>query len=143
MIEPCRHHARRRTDREGSSAELRDARLQREHPSADARQRAAQAAVIGIEYCRWLSASPPRAVNVLPRQHRCATLVRMTAISISELHEHTALWVSKATEQEPIVLTDKGQAVSKIVPLPIAKAENPFLTRKLLPRFAELQGKLY
>ena len=67
----------------------------------------------------------------------------MTAISIHGLHENTALWISKATEQEPIVLTDKGQAVSKIVPLPIAKAENPFLTRKLLPRFAELQGKLY
>ena len=57
----------------------------------------------------------------------------MTAISIHELHENTALWISKATEQEPIVLTDKGQAVAKIVPLPIAKAENPFLTRKLLP----------
>ena len=50
MIEPRRHHARRRTDREGSSAELRDARLQRKHPAIDARQRAAQAAVIGIEY---------------------------------------------------------------------------------------------
>ena len=66
----------------------------------------------------------------------------MTAISISELHEHTALWVSKATEQEPIVLTDKGQPVAKIVPLPVAKAENPFLTRKLLPGFAALQGNL-
>jgi len=41
------------------------------------------------------------------------------------------------------VLTDKGQAVAKIVPLPVAKAENPFLPRKLLPGFAELQGKLY
>ncbi len=66
----------------------------------------------------------------------------MTAISISELHEHTALWVSKATEQEPIVLTDKGQPVAKIVPLPASTAENPFLTRKLLPGFAELQSKL-
>ena len=67
----------------------------------------------------------------------------MTAISISELHEHTALWVSKATEQEPIVLTDKGRPVAKIVPLPAAKTANPFLTRKLLPGFAALQGKLY
>ena len=66
----------------------------------------------------------------------------MTAISISELHEHTALWVSKATEQEPIVLTDKGRPVAKIVPLPAAKTANPFLTRKLLPGFAALQGKL-
>ncbi|MEO6788297.1 MAG: hypothetical protein ABI318_19415 [Chthoniobacteraceae bacterium] len=67
----------------------------------------------------------------------------MTVISIHELHENTALRVSKATEQEPIVLTDKGQPVAKIVPLPVAKAENPFLTRKLLPGIAELQGKLY
>ena len=67
----------------------------------------------------------------------------MTAISIHELHEHTALWVRKATEQEPIVLTENGEAVAKIVPLPAAKSENPFLTRKLLPGFAELQGKLY
>ena len=66
----------------------------------------------------------------------------MTAISIHELHENTALWVRKATEQEPIVLTDKGQAVAKIGPLPVAAAENPSLTRKLLPGFAELQSKL-
>ena len=66
----------------------------------------------------------------------------MTAISIHELHENTALWVSKATEQEPIVLTDNGRAVARIVPVTEAKAENPFLTRKLLPGFAELQGRL-
>ena len=66
----------------------------------------------------------------------------MTAISISELHEHTALWVRKATEQDPVVLTDNGRAVAKIVPVPVAKADNPFLTRKLLPGFAELQSKL-
>ncbi len=67
----------------------------------------------------------------------------MTAISISELHEHTDLWVRKASEQEPIVLTDKGLAVAKIVPMPGIKKENPFLTRKLLPGFAELQSKLH
>ena len=53
-----------------------------------------------------------------PLHLRFVTLIRMTAISIHELHENTALWVSKATEQEPIVLTDKGLAVAKIVPLP-------------------------
>ena len=57
----------------------------------------------------------------------------MTAISIHELHANTDLWVRKATEQEPIVLTDQGRAVAQIVPLPAANAENPFLTRKLLP----------
>jgi antitoxin (DNA-binding transcriptional repressor) of toxin-antitoxin stability system len=66
----------------------------------------------------------------------------MTAISISELHENTDLWVRKATEREPIILTDNGQAVAKIVPVPAAKSGNPFLTRKLLPGFAELQARL-
>jgi antitoxin (DNA-binding transcriptional repressor) of toxin-antitoxin stability system len=78
----------------------------------------------------------------LPRHARRDTLSRRIAISIHELHENTELWARKATEQEPIVLTDKGQAVAKIVPLPVANAENPFLTRKLLPGFAELQAKL-
>lgn len=86
---------------------------------------------------------PSRRVNGLPCQHRCATLVRITAISFHELHENTALWVSKATEQEPIVLTDKGQPVAKIVPLPVAKAENPFLTRKLLPGYEAIMHKRY
>ena len=143
MLKASRDHARRRTDREGSSAELRDARLQRKHPAIDARQRAAQAAVIGVKYGGGFRHRRTRAVTCLPRQHRCATLVRMTAISIHELHENTALWVSKATEQEPIVLTDKGQPVAKIVPLPVAKAENPFLTRKLLPGYEAIMHKRY
>ncbi len=67
----------------------------------------------------------------------------MAAISISELHEHTDLWVRKATEQEPIVLTDKGLAVAKIVPLPVAKKRIRFLNRKLLPGFAALQSTLH
>ena len=67
----------------------------------------------------------------------------MTAISISELHEHTDLWVRKATEQEPIVLTDKGLAVAKIVPLPSSKTENPFLNRKLLPGYEAIMHKRY
>jgi len=67
----------------------------------------------------------------------------MTAISIHELHEHTDLWVRKATEQEPIVLTDNGRPVAKIVPVHTEPEPNPFLTRKLLPGFAELQGKLH
>jgi antitoxin (DNA-binding transcriptional repressor) of toxin-antitoxin stability system len=66
----------------------------------------------------------------------------MIVISIDELHEHTDLWVRKAAEQEPIVLTDNGQAVARIVAVPAVPAKNPFLTRKLLPGFATLQGKL-
>ncbi len=41
------------------------------------------------------------------------------------------------------MLTDNGQPVAKIVPLPVTKAKNPFLTRKLLPGFSELRGRLY
>ena len=37
----------------------------------------------------------------------------MTAISIHELHEHTDLWVRKATDLEPIVVTADGVAVAK------------------------------
>ena len=87
--------------------------------------------------------TPLRGVRVLPRQHRRVTRVGMTVFSIHELHENTALWVSMATEQELIVLTDKGQAAAKIVPLPIAKAENPFLTRKLLPGYEAIMHKRY
>jgi antitoxin (DNA-binding transcriptional repressor) of toxin-antitoxin stability system len=65
----------------------------------------------------------------------------MAAISIRELHEHTDLWVRKASE-EPVILTDGGQAVAKIVPVLPPQKGNPFLTRKLLPGFAELQAKL-
>ena len=65
----------------------------------------------------------------------------MAAISIRELHEHTDLWVRKAA-QEPVILTDEGYAVAKIVPVSAPQKGNPFLTRKLLPGFAELQAKL-
>ena len=67
----------------------------------------------------------------------------MTAISIHELHEHTALWVRKAAEQESILVTDQGRAVAKLVPFPIAKEGNPFLTRKLLPGYEAVMHKRY
>jgi len=65
----------------------------------------------------------------------------MIAISILELHEHTELWVRKATEQEPIVVMDQGEVVAEIVAMP-AKPLSPTLTRKMLPGFAELQAGL-
>jgi hypothetical protein len=49
MIEPRHHNARRRADSDEGRGEFGDARLQREHLAIDARQRAAQAAVVGIE----------------------------------------------------------------------------------------------
>ena len=70
-------------------------------------------------------------------------LTSMTAISISELQAHTDLWVRKATEQEPIVVTDNGQPVAKIVPIPVRPPGNPFATRKLLPGYASIMHKRY
>ena len=66
----------------------------------------------------------------------------MTAISIRELHEHTDLWVHRATEEEPIVVKDNGRPIARIVAIPAPPEENPFLTRQLLPGFAQLQSSL-
>ena len=66
----------------------------------------------------------------------------MTAITIDELHQQTALWVRKAAVQELILLTDNGQPVAKIVPIPATSERKPFLNRKLLPGFAQLQREL-
>ena len=67
----------------------------------------------------------------------------MTAISIHELHENTDLWVRKATEQEPIVVTDDGKAVAKIVAISAAKEAFPFRSRKLLPGYEAIMHKNY
>ena len=66
----------------------------------------------------------------------------MTAISIDELHEHTERWVRKAAEQGAILLTDNGRTVAKIVPVLGTSIGNPFLTRTLVPGFANLQETL-
>ncbi|RBP42509.1 antitoxin Phd_YefM of type II toxin-antitoxin system [Roseimicrobium gellanilyticum] len=67
----------------------------------------------------------------------------MVAISIHELHEHTDLWVRKAAAREDVLITDNGHAVAKIVPIPPEpNTSNPFLTRKVLPGFADLQASL-
>ena len=50
MVEPRRHHTRHRAEGDERRRKLRDARSQRKHLAVDARQRAAQAAVVGIEY---------------------------------------------------------------------------------------------
>ena len=51
MVEPRRHHTGHCAEGDERRRKLGDARLQREHPAVDARQRAAQAAIVGIEYC--------------------------------------------------------------------------------------------
>lgn len=67
----------------------------------------------------------------------------MVAISIHELHEYSDLCVRKAVAREDVLITDNGHAVAKIVPVPAEpKTSNPFLTRKALPGFAELQASL-
>lgn len=66
----------------------------------------------------------------------------MVAISIRELHENTDAWVRKAVADEPVVLTENGQAIARIVAVAVEEKVNPFLTRKLLPGFAEFQKKL-
>ena len=58
----------------------------------------------------------------------------MTAISLEELHARRP-WVRQATEEEPIVFTDKGEPVARIVPEPAPKASRPFATRQLLPQY--------
>ena len=79
----------------------------------------------------------------LPLESICGSLARMTAISIHELHENTDLWVRKATELEPIVVTDEGRAVAKIVPIPVARETHPFRTRKLVPGYEAIMHKRY
>jgi antitoxin (DNA-binding transcriptional repressor) of toxin-antitoxin stability system len=66
----------------------------------------------------------------------------MTAMSIRELHEHTDLWVHRVTEEEPIVVKDNGRPIARIVAIPAPIEANPFLTRQLLPGFAQLQSSL-
>ena len=70
-------------------------------------------------------------------------VARMTAISIHELHENTGLWVRKATESEPIVVTDEGKAVAKIVPIPVVRETHPFRSRKLVPGYEAIMHKRY
>ena len=63
MIEARRHHSGDCFHGHKRRRKLRDARLQREHLAVDARQRAAQAAVVGIEYGGGFRHQPMRSVN--------------------------------------------------------------------------------
>jgi prevent-host-death family protein len=68
----------------------------------------------------------------------------MQTITIHELHEHTGEWVRQVAALGEITVTEEGRPVVLITPLAPAqqRRENPFLTRKLLPGFAELQKRL-
>ena len=72
----------------------------------------------------------------------------MIAISLEELHARTAHWVRQATESEPILLTDNGAPVARIVPEPSPKASRPFASRpfarrKLLPEYAAIMHRRF
>ncbi len=69
----------------------------------------------------------------------------MATITLSELHEHTTEWLYGADEHQEIIVMDKGRPLARIHPMaspaqiPVA---NPFLNRKFLPGFVELQARL-
>ena len=67
----------------------------------------------------------------------------MIAISLEELHARTAHWVRQATEEEPILLTDNGAPVARIVPEPSPKPSRPFARRKLLPQYEAIMHRRF
>jgi prevent-host-death family protein len=67
----------------------------------------------------------------------------MPAISLDELHARTAHWVRQATQQEPIVLTNNGRPVARIVPEPSRPAGSPFARRKLLPEYEAIMHRRF
>jgi len=66
----------------------------------------------------------------------------MKSISIRELHEKTGEWVRRSEELGAIVVTDRGKAVARIVPVEAASKVNPFVTRKLRRGYARMLGSL-
>lgn len=68
----------------------------------------------------------------------------MKVISIRELHERTGEWVRKVGHFGEIQVTDRGQAVAKLVPQGSEPAVPYFARRKFSPAFRKLMesGKL-
>jgi antitoxin (DNA-binding transcriptional repressor) of toxin-antitoxin stability system len=66
----------------------------------------------------------------------------MKSISIRELHQRTGAWVRKATEQGSTTVTERGRPITRLEAIADTGPKNPFLTRKLLPGYARLKGKL-
>ena len=69
----------------------------------------------------------------------------MATITLSELHEHTTEWLYGADKHKEIIVMDKGKPLARIHPMASpaqTSVANPFLNRKLLPGFAELQARL-
>jgi antitoxin (DNA-binding transcriptional repressor) of toxin-antitoxin stability system len=68
----------------------------------------------------------------------------MQTITIEELHAHTGEWISRAAQEDEITVTDGGKALVVIrgVVAGPQPGHNPFHERKLVPGYAELQGRL-
>ena len=78
----------------------------------------------------------------MPGRVVCVTMCDMKTISIRELHQQTGAWVRKAAEQGSITVTERGRPIARLEAIADAGPKNPFLTRKLLPAYARLKGKL-
>lgn len=66
----------------------------------------------------------------------------MKSISIRELHEKTGEWVRRSEKLGTIIVTDRGKAVARIVPVEAAAAGNLFATRKLRRGYTRMLGSL-
>ncbi len=66
----------------------------------------------------------------------------MKTVSIRELHEKTGEWVRLAETHEQIIITDRGRPVASLAPYRRPAKRNRFTSRKILPAYARLRGKL-
>ncbi len=66
----------------------------------------------------------------------------MKSISIRELHEKTGEWVRRSEKHGTIIVTDRGKAVARIVPVEANAAVNPFAARKLRRGYTRMLGSL-
>lgn len=66
----------------------------------------------------------------------------MKSISIRELHEKTGEWVRRSEKLGAIIVTDRGKAVARIMPVEATSSVNPFAARKLRPGYKRMLGSL-
>ena len=66
----------------------------------------------------------------------------MKTISIRELHEKTGEWVRRSEKLGAIIVTDRGKAVARIMPVEASAAANPFARRKLRRAYSRMLGSL-
>ena len=64
----------------------------------------------------------------------------MKSISIRELHEKTGEWVRRSEKLGAITVTDRGQAVARIMPVEATSSVNPFAARKLRRGYTRMLG---